>query len=132
MPRVYKWSSISNSIAAGFKTFVDDLRAIGATNEIIYAAVHRLETILSYLGMQDATRKRRPNTRTPGEWTGCITHAIPDVGLFVTVLEKKWIKAKVMVDELLSSFSSAHHRPKLERKGLEKKAGFLMHLAMTF
>ena len=37
-----------------------------------------------------------------------------------------------MIDELLSAFNSPHHTPKLMRKDLEKKAGFLMHLAMTF
>ena len=52
---------------------------------------------MGYLGLQDAPRKRRPISKTPGEWTGLITLSIEALGLFVTVSEKKWNKAKEMI-----------------------------------
>ena len=32
----------------------------------------KLETTMSYLGIQDVTRKRRKISQRPGEWTGSI------------------------------------------------------------
>ena len=44
-------------------TFVDDLRTIGACFALVQCATHRVETMMGYLGLQDATRKRRPNSK---------------------------------------------------------------------
>ena len=49
---------------------------------------------MGYLGLQNATRKRRPISQTPGEWTGSIIISIEGMGLFVKDSEKKWNKAK--------------------------------------
>ena len=62
LPRVYKWNKETNSIACDCKFFCDDFRLIGPTLQLTQAATHRLETTMSYLGIQDATRKRRPIT----------------------------------------------------------------------
>ena len=87
---------------------------------------------MSYLGLQDATRKRRPDSQAPGEWTGSIIRSIDGVGLFVTVSQKKWDKARAMIDELLEAFESPDCRPMLNLKNLERKVGFLVHLAMAY
>jgi len=63
MPRCYKWNDVLGCIAADCVTFVDDLRTIGATLKLVQLAMHRVETMMSYLGLQDATRKRRPIIR---------------------------------------------------------------------
>ena len=89
MPRVYKWNEATGAIASDVKFFVDDFRPCGPTEELTLTATHKVETTMSYLGVQDATRKRRPCTQTPGEWTGAISLAIEGVGLFVTVSQKK-------------------------------------------
>ena len=60
-------------------------------------STHQVDTTMGYLGLQDAPRKRRPISKTPGEWTGLITLSIEALGLFVTVSEKKWNKAKEMI-----------------------------------
>ena len=60
---------------------------------------------MAYLGLQDATRKRRPISRSPGEWTSSISVAIPDVGLFVTVSQKKWDKVKGILEDLAAQFT---------------------------
>ena len=132
MPRVYKWNDILGCIAADCVTFVDDLRTIGFTRSLVQRATHRVETIMGYLGLQDATRKRRPNSRNPGEWTGSKSVSIPGTGLFVTVSQKKWDKARGIIAELLEHFSDSKSLPKLDLKDLERKVGFLVHLAMAY
>jgi hypothetical protein len=133
MPRVYKWNSTTNSIACDVKTFVDDYRTSGPTFQEVQRATHKLETTMSYLGVQDAVRKRRPCTQTPGEWTGAISLAIEDVGLFVTVSEKKWAKAKNILQSLLDEVVKAEDvLPMLNFKSLESHVGFLVHLSMAY
>ena len=132
MPKVYKWNPVALAIACDCKTFVDDSRSIGPTRELVTQATHQMETRMAYLGLQDATRKRRPISRTPGEWTGSISVAIPDVGLFVTVSQKKWDKAKSILTDLAKQFETSGPCPLLNLKDLEKKVGFLVHLGMAY
>ena len=113
-------------------TFVDDLRTIGACFALVQCATHRVETMMGYLGLQDATRKRRPNSQTPGEWTGSKSVAIPKVGLFVTVSQKKWDKARGIIASLLDDFESETALREFNLKELEQKVGFLVHLAMAY
>ena len=132
LPRCYKWNDVKKCIAADCVTFVDDLRTIGACFALVQAATHRVETMMGYLGLQDATRKRRPNSQTPGEWTGSKSVAIPNVGLFVTVSQKKWDKAKGIITSLFDEFESETARPEFNLKDMEQKVGFLVHLAMAY
>jgi hypothetical protein len=132
MPRVYKWNKALKCIAADCVTFVDDLRTIGATWSLVQRVTHRVETMMGYLGLQDATRKRRPNSRNPGEWTGSKSICIPGTGLFVTVSQKKWDKAQTILNDLLSQYSSPLSLPEFNLKDLERKVGFLVHLAMAY
>jgi hypothetical protein len=54
---------------------------------------------IQYLGIQEASRKRRPPTRTPGAWAGGVfrTSAMSDS---VTVSQDKWEKAKLLIGSL--------------------------------
>ena len=130
-PRVYKWNTLSKSIACDCKFFCDDFRVIGPSEATTKRATHKLETTMSYLGIQDATRKRRKISQRPGEWTGSITISIKDVGLFVTVSQNKWERAKEILDRWKSKFLESDE-PSLNHKELEKDLGFLVHLAMTY
>ena len=132
MPRLYKWSDVWVAIAGDAKTFVDDLRSIGCSEEHCQLITHQVETRMGYLGLQDATRKRRPVSPSPGEWTGSIIRAVKGTGLFVTVSVKKWEKIKAILQEVRDSFTSGVHRPKFELKELERKVGFLVHVAMAY
>ena len=132
MPRLYKWNSHWREIAADMHTFMDDYRLSAANEPMIIQATRILESRMSYLGIQDATRKRREHGQHVGEWAGAISVAVEGVGLFVTVSEKKWLKAKTMIEELMNCFTSETDRPWMNTKELERKTGFLVHLAMTF
>ena len=132
MPRVYKWNDLIGAIACDCRTFMDDLRSIGPTKEWCRRATHRAGTLMGYLGLQNAMRKRRPDSQVPGEWTGAIILALEGIGLFVTVSQSKWDKAKRYLEELLETFDSAEDLPSFNRKDLESKVGFLVHMSMTF
>ena len=130
MPRVYKWNTVVDAIACDYKFFCDDFRVIGPNEDLTRQATHKLETTMAYLGIQDATRKRRKVTKRPGEWTGSILLTVDEVGLFATVSQQKWDRAKSIVNKwkerVLSSKCKANY------KELESDVGFLVHLAMTY
>ena len=66
MPSVYKWSDTKQAIAATVKAYIDDLRSLGKDREECNAVIHRVASRANYLGQQDAPRKRRPPSQTPG------------------------------------------------------------------
>ena len=83
--------------------------------------------------MQDAPRKfHPPSQRHAGAWTGTIFKITP-TAISKSIAQEKWDKGKAMVESLLCELQSdPEGRPMLDRKKLEKEAGFLNHLAMTF
>ena len=74
---------------------------------------------MGYLGLQYATRKRRPNSQTPGEWTVSITLSLEKVGLCVTVSENKLGIAKEIICNLLENFKDSDHFPEINLKDME-------------
>jgi hypothetical protein len=67
-PRVKKWDSLLDLIGGDLAAFVDDLRASGYSVEHAWMVARQTAARLQYLGNQDAPRKRRPPTLTPGAW----------------------------------------------------------------
>jgi hypothetical protein len=67
-----KWDSRLGRIAGDVLAFVDDFRASGYSREAAWAVGHQLASRLQYLAIQDAPRKRRPPSQTPGAWAGAI------------------------------------------------------------
>ena len=132
MHRVYKWNELSQTLACECKFFCDDFRIIGPTEKATRAATHQLETTMAYLGVQDATRKRRKITQTPGEWTGSIVLAVEENGVFVTVSKKKWKRAQDIVSRWSDHFITSSELPWLNYKALESDIGFLIHLSMSY
>ena len=131
LPRVFKWNDMLQSIACDVKVFVDDFRVTGPSYTATTLATHRLETRMGYLGIQDATRKRRKVTQRPGEWTGSIVTAVEDVGLFVTVTKIKWSKVQNILKKWEEKFSN-DTQPRVNLKDLERDVGFLVHISMAF
>ena len=129
-PRVMKWDSSSQKIAGDILAFVDDLRASGATLEEAWQVARQVASRLQYLGIQDAPRKRRPSSLTPGAWAGAIL-ATEGGKVSKSVTKEKWSKAKLMIQELLDEITS-DPLALLSFKRLEQVRGFLCHLAMTF
>jgi hypothetical protein len=68
----------SPSLANDLKIYVDDVRTIGGSYSECRSASRTVAGIASYLGLQDAPRKRRDPSMTPGPWAGSIVHTTPD------------------------------------------------------
>lgn len=131
-PRVMKWNDIAEAIAGDVKTFVDDLRGTGFSFENAWQVARQLTSRLQYLGIQDAPRKRRPSAQDPGAWAGAIFAIICDQ-LIKSVTQEKWDKGRAIIQELQKLVEEAKDgRPEINHKDLERKCGFLVHLAMTF
>ena len=74
--------------------FVDDERVVGPTKEFMWQAAHTLAAKQSYLGIQDAARKVRPYSQTPGAWSGSVVYVVYKLGVCVLTSEEKWDKLK--------------------------------------
>ena len=101
---------------------------MGPNEKMAKQATHKLGTNMSYLGIQDATRKRRNITQRPGEWTGSISLSVKECSLFVTVSQRKWDKARSIIFE----WNKRKQTTSVNYKELERDLGFFVHLAMTY
>ena len=116
-------------IAADLVGYVDDLRPSGPSRSAAWAAARRTASIMNYLGIQDASRKRRDSSQTPGAWAGSVVLTRPD-GVFVMVDAEKWAKAKRMLAEVSDLLLKT---PKaMSRKRLEEVRGFLNYVVRTY
>jgi hypothetical protein len=116
-------------IAAGLFTFVDDLRPTGPGGKEAWRAARRAGNILNWLGIQDATRKRRDSSQAPGAWDGSVIRVNSD-GVFVLSDEEKWRKTKDLLHEVLELLEA--DSMKLPRHRLEQVWGFLVYVTWTY
>lgn len=119
----------SGKIAADLVGYVDDLRPSGSGRAEAWAAARRTASVLNSLGIQDAARKRRDASRTPGAWAGSVVVTKED-GVFVLADAEKWTKAKAMVQEVMEMIRKDPN--KLNRKRLESIRGFLLYVVRTY
>jgi hypothetical protein len=131
MPSVMKWNDLVDRLAGDILTFVDDLRAAGYDRENGWQVARQIAARLQFLGIQDAARKRRPSTQDGGAWAGTIFLILVDA-IYKTVSQEKWDKGRGIVLELAKLCLDRDQPPDLCHKDLERKRGFLIHLAMTF
>jgi hypothetical protein len=78
---------------------VDDKRVTGADEDLAWQASHTLASKQSYLGIQDAARKARPSSKTPGAWAGALVYVLTLLGVCVLTLVEKWNKMKGILDK---------------------------------
>jgi hypothetical protein len=116
-------------IAADFASFVDDVRQTGPSKKECWQAARRVGSMLNYLGIQDASRKRRDSSQDPGAWSGSVVKTDGE-GVYVLASEDKWMKAKGMLDEMMTSLEAS--KGELCRKRLEQIRGFLIYVTRTY
>ena len=80
-------------VACDLATFMDDERVSGPTAELTWQASHVLASRQSYLGVQDAARKVRPCSQTPGAWAGSVVHVVPELGVCALLSQANWDKS---------------------------------------
>ena len=107
---------------------VDDLRATGATREMCFAALQRIGSMLSHMGIQIASRKRRDTGEETGAWAGTVVHT-SDQELQLLVSQEKWDKTKEKIYRLKEDVDSGNL---LDFKDLESIRGFLIYVSRTY
>ena len=86
-------------IAVDFCTFVDDARPTGPTKRETWLAARTIASRLGNLGIQDAPRKRRDSSQTPGAWTGSVL-STNEGQVQLLIGEDKWKKMKDLLVEV--------------------------------
>ena len=130
LPWVYKWDALNKRIASHFACYMDDIRGVGGTERACRQTTRRVASRVNYLGQQDAPRKRRPPSRTPGAWAGamCLTK---DDSVYVTCTQQKWEKAKSIISRWKEAVVTQQSRS-VNAAQMEKDVGFLVYLSRTF
>jgi hypothetical protein len=122
LPRVMKWNQAAKAISGDVVTSVDDLRASGHSVENSWQVSRQLGSRLQYLGIQDAPRKRRPPSQTPGAWAGGIFLSA-NGRITKSFSVEKWKRGQTMIRWLQDEVSACpNNRPWLNFKRLESTA----------
>jgi hypothetical protein len=128
LPWVSKRRSLHGPLASDLCIYVDDCRVISCTFHDCWHATQRLARILNFLGLQDATRKRRGPSTSPGPWAGSTVHS-NDNNVWIQISQERWDKLKLILtwiqDQLLRSDG-------IEFKQLEKHRGVLVYISRTY
>ena len=103
----------------------------GPDEELTWQASHALASKQSYLGIQDAGRKARPSSQTPGTWAGAIVHVLPLLGVCVLTSAKKWDNMKGILEKWWKQVAGSN-RSKLSHKELLLDRGFLVYDTRTY
>ena len=98
--------------------------------------MRRTASYSNYLGQQDAARKRRQPSQTPGLWSGSLVRTDND-NVFVSTSQAKWNKGREIVFDWITQYvnhdaSSTTTEPSFDFKSIEKGRGFLVHLGTTY
>jgi hypothetical protein len=115
-------------IAGDSFTYIDDIRTCGQSDEHCWEVSHKVASHCGYLGIQDAPRKRRVPSKSPGTWAGSSV-VITQEGVAVTVSQEKWDKMKTMVRKWKGRVDE---KEPCNRKELELDVGFLIYVTRTF
>ncbi|KAL7568332.1 hypothetical protein ACA910_018465 [Epithemia clementina (nom. ined.)] len=103
------------TLAADVHVYVDDLRETAATSEEAWLAASRMAKTAAFYGLQDAARKRRPPSQTPGAWAGALVQTTGE-GVYKLVSDERWEKVKGHI-ATLKGWSSSQ---RIDRKALER------------
>lgn len=111
-------------IASDFYIYVDDCRSTSPSLLEAWQTLRRISSMLGYLGIQDAARKRRPPTQRPGAWAGSMVYLNKDnVGLYLS--HEKWNKVKSHLNwihsELMKSKLNLDWKIKNDNWGINHK-----------
>ena len=135
-PWVYKWNSHWKCIAGEIIIFVDDVRPTGRDFNHCERVMHQTASISNYLGQQDAPRKRRLPSQSPGLWSGSLIRT-DNENIWVSTSQAKWNKGRSFIFGLIKEYDELDNHtsviePSFDFKTLERGRGFLVHLAGTY
>jgi hypothetical protein len=117
-------------VAADLFIYMDDFCPTGPDAEECWRDSRRVASICNHLGIQDAPRKRRGVSRSPGPWTGSMVYRDDaEAGVRVLVSRKKWAEAKQLLETLHGLMLTSEW---VDHKVLERIRGFLVYVARTY
>jgi hypothetical protein len=111
------------TLASELLCYVDDERVTGSTDLEAWIAGQRVSSGCAHLGLQDAARKRRPPSQTPGSWAGSDVHTIQG-RVSVLVSQARWDGMKTIIREIQEESAD---KGSLAHKDLERKRGKLVY-----
>lgn len=117
-------------VAADLFSYVDDERITAPDEGLAWKAAHKLGSIQSYFGIQNALRKLRPPSQQTGAWAGSVAHVIPEHGVCVLTSTEKWIKLKGILKKWLEKLEKGEEE--LDHKELLSDRGFLVYVTRTY
>ncbi|KAL7580593.1 hypothetical protein ACA910_003714 [Epithemia clementina (nom. ined.)] len=82
-------------LASNVHAYVDDMRETVSTEEEAWKAASRIAKAAAFNGLQDAARKRRPPSQTPGAWADALIITGP-AGVYKLVSDERWKKTRNM------------------------------------
>ena len=126
-PKVFRVRD-DHTMAADLFSYIDDLRNTGPTSVECWDGLHQVCCRLTWLGLQDAPRKRNGPTQTPRAWAGSIIHSDQDL-VTVLVSEEKWDKTKTWITWVLEHLEDQKGLPYQE---LLSCRGFLIYVSRTY
>jgi hypothetical protein len=138
-PRLMKWDSLHKWVSCDLVVFIDDLRGTVSTGELEWKLSRTVVSRIQYLGIQEASHRRRPPTCTPRAWAGGVV-STSSTNIRCSVSQEKWDKAKRLIKAFWDGIkvakadvdSNSLIEVELHYKDLEITKGFLVHLSMTF
>ena len=126
-PKVFKVRK-DGTMAADLFSYIDDLRNTAPSSSECWDGLHQVCCRLTWLGLQDAPRKRNGPTQTPRAWAGSIIHS-DNQAVTVLVSEEKWDKTKAWIKWVLEHVDDDKG---LEYKQLLSCRGFLIYASRTY
>jgi hypothetical protein len=116
------------TLAADSVLFVDAIRPTWPIEKEARQASQVMAKVLAHCGIQDAARKRRDVSQTPGAWAGSIVHTTDSL-VIIMVEQTKWEKTKVRLQWV---FCQLDEGPDVEYKPLERVRGFLNYVMQVY
>ena len=85
MPKIYRFDTVNQKLAASNSSYVDDVRTADESKEACDRTWHSVAAKLKYLGEQDAVRKRGSASKTPNTWAGASMETNEVGGVFASI-----------------------------------------------
>lgn len=79
--------------ATELRTYINDLRTMAMNRRMAWAASSRIAETCSWLGLQDAARKRRKPSQSPGAWAGA-TASTDETQTYKSITQERWEKTQ--------------------------------------
>jgi hypothetical protein len=131
-PWVYK-RQVDDCIASDVCIYVDDGRSTGNEEETAWRASSKFAKTASFLGLQDAARKRMAPSQAPEPWFGAKA-STTYVGVFRSVANERWLKMKRILTKIkgtLLESRDSHQAAQFAFGQFRRDTGFLVFVTGT-